>query len=882
MRIISWIISVLLLSTLPLAQQSFAGDQLPEPLFRKGVVVFKVTPEIKIDLPVDGSLRFGHPEIDLFLDDIDADKVERTFPFCFPPEPGGTDLTRIFTVYFDESLPVDDVRRGLAKREVIEYADRWTIERYSLDHNDRYRDRQWGMNVTESNAAHDISTGDRSVAVAIVDSGMDMDHPDLVPNLWINPGEDLNRNGVIDDNERNGRDDDGNGRIDDFNGWDFVGNDNNPDDVDRSGYRGHGTHCAGIASAKTNNEIGVASIGYNCGILPVRTGSGGFVQYGYHGIEYATRTGAKVVSCSWGGYEANNWTRDVVNYAYEHDVLVIAAAGNDNTDRLHYPCGFVNVLAVAATGSNDRKANFSNYGDWIDVAAPGVNIYSTFLVGDGSYVYMGGTSMACPFAASLGILIRATYPRMDVDEAWRLLVEGADDIDDDRMGSGRINAFQSLELGQEPAPIISELEIVSDDNDNGKMDPGETVELVVTISNAEDATIAEEVILTLTTDDPTINIENGEIVLENLEPGDHMANTDDPFVIEIDEDAVAHTTWFTVRAEANPGEIIVTRQFEVIIGHPAVLIVDDDGGSDLETWYFQSLENAGLGWIRWDVETAFAPDAEVLTDYDMVIWYTGNTNPPLDELDRWQMFDGIDNGAKVLLIGNRIGNDPDNRDFMIDYFGAEHVADSVFALTALGLPGDRPLAENVQMLLFGNEDAGDPTVSPSAMSPVNGADSLLVYGDPDQVTGVAGVYLSDPDSEKKTVYFGFTFEGVGDRGTPRHEALRQLFAWFNREEEESAPLDPRMTLQEFSLEQAYPNPFNAMINLKFSLPAASFYELAILDMSGRMVSILSSGAVKSGGYDLTWNARGHPSGIYYARLTTPGQSSVFRKLVLLK
>ncbi len=542
-----------------------------------GVVVFKVTPEVKSDLPPEGAHRFGVAEIDRFMDEIEAVKVERKHPFCLPPKPGGTDLTRTYNLHFPETIPVDQVCADMGKLNGIEYAEPWLIYRYFLEHNDPDRDRQWGLDICQANDAHDLATGDRTVGIALIDMGMDMDHPDLEDNIWVNPRE-----------EDNNQDDDENGKVDDFNGWDFVDDDNDPDDPTPANQRGgHGTHTAGIASAVTNNRIGIASVGYSCGIIPVRTGGAQGIMFGVEGIEYAATTGAKVISCSWGGYQPTRELEEVVNYAYEHDAMVVASAGNENVSFETYPASYDHVIAVAATDQDDRKwteggMEGSNYGEWVDVSAPGVDIYSTML--DGEYFTASGTSMACPFAGSVAILLRSKFPELSIDAITALLLNGADDIDDQnanyrgQLGSGRINAYRSLLLGPLILVEIGDLEVIADDNDDGVMNPGETVELAVTISLDEDQEDSvEDLIVTLTSEDSDITINVDYFEYEELQPGGSFFNDENPFELLIDADADTHTTYMTVSVDSEPADLHIERTFEMTIGPPEGWVFPGDG-----------------------------------------------------------------------------------------------------------------------------------------------------------------------------------------------------------------------------------------------------------------------------------------------------------------
>lgn len=839
-----------------------------------GVVVVNLAYDAAVSIPEEGAYRFGAPEIDRILDEIGATRVEVKFWGCYPPVSGGADITRYHNVYFPDDLDPYRVAADIAGAAEVESAEPWFVDYIVLDHNDPQRRNQYALNLMQANEAHDLATGDPAFPVAIIDTGVDLQHPDLTGNIWVNLGEDANGDGVLNNDDVNNRDDDGNGKRDDFNGWDFVGNSNDPDDRDF-----HGTHCAGIASAITNNNRGIASIGYSCSIMAVRSGSGMTIQYGYEGIQYAVRAGAKVLSLSWGGYGNSDVARAIVEYAHDHNVVVIAAAGNDNVSQIHYPAGYQTIIAVAATDDNDRRAGFSNYGDWIDVSAPGENILST--IPGNRYEYLSGTSMACPYVAGEAILIRSAFPNMSADEVRTIIEEGADNIDENnpnyrgRLGSGRINAFQSLQMGNRPILTIEELRIVSEDDNNGRIDPGETASIAVTISNGQNSVPTEGLHLYLASEDAAVTVNVDSVGLVDLGPGESVTSFDEPFSVTVNDDP-AHTSHLTVTLTAEPGGLELSKTFEVVIGHPNVIIVDDDEGSDTELDYFDIIESAGHGWQRWDVATQFSPDAATLQTFNLVIWATGAANPPLDELDRWQIESTLQEGGNIMLVGPRIGDDEANRDMLRNFFGARHESDSVRAYTVEGIAGNRPIPRNFQMPLPG----GDARMSPSTMTPVMGADSLVNYhlGD---ILGVGGVYRYNRNTEAKTVYLGFAFEKGSDSRTPRSDYLARIYEWFMADPN-ATPFDEKPVARLLALEPAYPNPLNGMVNFKYAVPAGSEFRLYLSDPSGRELGAISSGVGRGTPQIASFDASAFGAGVYFARLAIPGESAKVQRFVLIK
>jgi len=279
--------------------------------------------------------------------------------------------------------------------------------------NDPYWSLQWGPQKIEADWAWNTTIGDPSVLVAVIDTGIDWDHPDLAANYVAL-------------------------------GYDWVNDD--PDPMDDEG---HGTHCAGIIAAVINNSIGVA------GLAQVRImAEKGLDQYGQgyeddlaNAIIHAVDQGADVLSNSWGGYGESALIHDAVKYAYDSGVLVIAAAGNEATSTKLYPAAYDEVIAVSATDEYDNPAYFTNFGEWVELAAPGVDIYSTYW--DNTYRSMSGTSMATPHVAGVAALVWSQFPNMTREWVRAQLRYAADDLGDpgfdDYYGYGRINARNAVE-----------------------------------------------------------------------------------------------------------------------------------------------------------------------------------------------------------------------------------------------------------------------------------------------------------------------------------------------------------------------------------------------------------------------------------------------------
>lgn len=281
---------------------------------------------------------------------------------------------------------------------------------------------QWNLPAVEANRSWNLSRGSKDVKVAVVDTGADLDHPDLKGQF--------------------------------VQGYNIIDPASKPyDDV------GHGTHVSGIISALVNNNEGVAGITWYNKIMPVKVldKSGSGTTYSVaQGIIWAADHGAKVINLSLGNYADSQFLHDAIKYAYNKDVVLISAAGNDNTERPGYPAAYPEVLAVAATDSSMKRASYSNYGDYIDVAAPGTNIASTF---PGSqYAALSGTSMASPHVAAVAALIRSQNPELQNTEVMDILRNNVIDLGsaghDKYFGYGLIDSYKALSAAQgEGAPL---------------------------------------------------------------------------------------------------------------------------------------------------------------------------------------------------------------------------------------------------------------------------------------------------------------------------------------------------------------------------------------------------------------------------------------------
>ncbi len=307
------------------------------------------------------------------------------------------------------------VVKALQEKAAVEYAELDYLAEIALEPNDPYYTAayQWALTRIEAPAAWDITTGAPNITIAVIDTGVDLDHPDLAAKIVA--------------------------------GYDFFNSDPVPQDD-----HGHGTRVAGVAAAETNNGLGVAGLSWGARIMPLKalehTGYGPYSEIA-HSVTYAADNGAKVINLSLGGLTYSATLRDAVNYAHDRGCVVVAATGNDSLDLLRYPARYPSVLAVGATDNADQRYSTSNYGPEVDLAAPGFAIYSTLW--DNSYGSESGTSLAAPHVSGLAALIWSLNPALSNVQVESIIKATAQDLGhpgrDGYYGFGRINARAALE-----------------------------------------------------------------------------------------------------------------------------------------------------------------------------------------------------------------------------------------------------------------------------------------------------------------------------------------------------------------------------------------------------------------------------------------------------
>lgn len=432
-----------LLATLLLSVQSEAQNY--EKYYIDGSLYVKFVDSYAHHLQVNADKTVSLTDAAYFADFVETFEVQSiTRPFDYR---NAHKLLQTFEMKLRDHSRLEEAIAALEQRPEIEYAEKVPMQYTDFKPNDTLynlvsglNNWNWHLDVIQAELAWDITHGDAEIKVAIVDNAIWSEHPDLADKIVLQ--RDVMNNTNSSDPPAGG----------------------NPADWS------HGTHCSGLATAITNNEIGIAGIGFNTSIIAVKAANDNSPNgiYGQYGMSWAMNNGAHIISMSYGGPGFSSTVQNLINTGHSNGIVFVAAAGNDNNSVLHYPSAYNHVISVAATDENDKKADFSNFSETVDIAAPGGSgtngpaglLSSTWdFTVRGYYDSYSGTSMACPMVAGLCSLILSINPDITPDLVEEILKTTSDNIDDlnpdyiGMIGAGRINAYQAV-MAVPYAPVV--------------------------------------------------------------------------------------------------------------------------------------------------------------------------------------------------------------------------------------------------------------------------------------------------------------------------------------------------------------------------------------------------------------------------------------------
>tara|TARA_Y100001970_G_scaffold293486_1_gene440629 strand:+ start:711 stop:2711 length:2001 start_codon:yes stop_codon:yes gene_type:complete len=486
-------------------------------------------------------------------------------------------FSKIYRVFFKEnsSFNLENIKANFERSNYINNVEYDYYRKVNYTPNDPRYNNQWFLQQIHSNDAWDIwdisngeTPGNQSIILSSVDLGVNWQHPDLVGNLWQNLNEDADGDGhtieyiggqwVLDPGDLNGIDDDNwdnnmSTFIDDLVGWDVAGStygDNDPD-VPNNGSWAHGTHVAGLLSATTNNNTGIASSAFNCSVMSIKctaeSEDPSYISNGFDGVLYAAKAGYysqgfSIINCSWGGTGYNMFEQELINMCTnEYNALIFAAAGNDNIEQAHYPSSYEDVISVTALGQNNSWNHWATYHNTVDLASPGESIQSCVNNGSG-YSSWTGTSMASPVAASVAGLMKSLYPSWGREQIRTMIIETANPIIyqvnpeqyiQGKLGSGRVDALNAVITPLFPKIELAEIDLFIQDDFNDQINIGETIELTAIFLNDSEWGMATNPNITIDCDSDDINVVNQFIALENIPSGEATINFE-PIIIEFD------------------------------------------------------------------------------------------------------------------------------------------------------------------------------------------------------------------------------------------------------------------------------------------------------------------------------------------------------------
>jgi serine protease len=448
----------------PVVKQLVSRYTIPENVtpsdYLEKTVVLRLKPQYR-GLITASSV--DHSGLSTFLQSIGAATPSKRFPNHQPParefnERGEKleDLSLIYSFTYTANTPLEKVLNRLLSLGLFEYAEPWFVPKTCYTPNDPSIVFQYPLTKLDAFNAWNVSMGDTNVVVGITDTGTELTHADL-GNIKFNYADPIN-----------GVDNDGDSYVDNFRGWDLGENDNDPS----FNANAHGVHVSGLAAATTDNNTGIAGVGFKCKFLPVKIANAtGALTMAYDGIVYAADHGCAIINCSWGGTGGGQFGQNIINYAtINQNSLVVAAAGNNGALQDFFPASYNYVISVAGTNNNDQKWSGSNYGYNIDVCAPGDAIYSTW-AGNG-YTISSGTSMASPIAAGAAAIIKTMFPAYTALQVGEQLKVTCDNIYpsnpavlSEKLGTGRVNLYKAITQTGSPS-VVNTVRTITDNNDN--------------------------------------------------------------------------------------------------------------------------------------------------------------------------------------------------------------------------------------------------------------------------------------------------------------------------------------------------------------------------------------------------------------------------------
>ena len=900
MKILSYLFTILLViimtgmtqTTEDISQQETKAFNLRDtkPLFHKGMITIKLKDGVGDYHAQRGAVSFNIPSLDDKVSRYKVDRLEKRYRYNPQKlEDDLPNLSRLYWIEFPEKLSVTKVAREFSKDTNIEYAEPIPyIHLFEIPHDPMYGDLHHLPQIKADSAwdIHKGENGTEEVVIAIVDSGTEWDHEDLIDNIWQNMGEDADGDGktieylsgewVFDPDDENGVDDDGNGYTDDFIGWNFHNSDNDPNPIPGTYKWTHGTLIAGYAGASTNNGVGVASIPWNLKIIPIQAGWEAIPYQAYNAIIYAAENGADVISCSWGNYGFTSLAyQEAIDYANGLGSIIVSAAANDDVFRNYMPATSPGVISVAALNQYDEKASYSNFGSSVNISAPGGDDNGELLTTDvdNSYGSAMGTSCATPIVAGLLGLVKSYHPEWTREQVITQVFGTADDIDpinpgyENQLGSGCINAYRALtetdvSLDQEIALDYCGLTF-HDADDNDILEAGDTAVLNLKLRNYNWGVGAEDATFNLITEDPDITITIDTYIADI--PADNFYTLESAFEIKIAEQATAHLAEFklitTADVEITWGD---TLSFQLLVAPHGILVYQGDGTGDAFSGDYinEFLVDQGFQVFY----TSHFPsslegfDATFLSYGNYDYNHRGGVNFTMEEAQTIQ--DYLANGGKMYVecgtfFGMQVYHHYPDVSELMDLFGVDTV--------------ETPQTHNRINYLVGEQGSicEDLIFKASSQYPFWYIDKITPnengvaafdeanYGNV-AVQGV-GAY------GQKTFIFSYAVSKLlENEESTRDEVMSRIIDFFGLITNVE---DDNMSTKLGSDLEIFPNPFSNFITVEYELDQPENVRIIFYDQFGKQVDEIEE--YQSKGYNqVIWTPENLQTGIYYFRIAT--------------
>ena len=900
------------------------------------VVKFKEAPQL-----LQRSLKKALP-------DFIVKESTQLFPGQSKLNKGEESLSRIYLLKFESPENPFEAATKISKLNGVEWAEPKYVQTVSYSPNDSLfvLDRQKNLKRVLADSAWNITKGDSSVIIGIVDTGVDWTHPDLLANVWYDHGV--------------------------FKGKDLGGINGTPDDDPREDEsllnRYHGTHVAGIACAVTDNQKGIASIGFNCSFIPVKASRGDkrdangypYIYYGYEGIKYAADNGAKVINCSWGGFDYSNFGQEIINYAISKGALVVAAAGNDGELADYYPASYQGVLSVGwLETDSDAISIAANYGRNVDVFAPGTSILSTWpkkLSTDSLYYRISGSSMSSPLVAGLAGLVFSTphnYTALQVAEQIRVT---SDDIEQSNntnlkylLGRGRINAFRAVSDTNTISLRATNVKFIDEGNDNGRLESGETVSIEVTFINY--LKNVNNIFVQLVNDDNSIVLLQENFTTGSMNTRDFVNNTSNKFRFVIQQTAPLnydlHLLLKYTGDNYNDFQWISTRINPTYVTHNVGKIITSitSKGALGFNDYPNNTEGAGFkfnggnnllfeGAFMYGTSTNKVMDAARVTSQQDADFVTVTpVKMALSDNTAQHSFTVFnDDGAAANKLGIETkfhaysyANPPDDNSLLLIAEMKNTTQQDINGLHAgfyfdWDMPEDNPTIDSTEYDLtdnFGYAFCSDKTAESTIIGAALISSDKYGYYPIDNNAITGSVILADDNgfsnNEKWITLSSGTINtkiGPGDISfvisgggfnIPAQDTLKVGFviaAGETLEEVRTAIKRSRIKYQEiitsieedhqklptdFELFQNYPNPFNPETVIRYQLSVASHVRLKIYDLLGREVAVLVNEFKQPGVYNSQFSIRNYSlPSGVYFYQLNAGGAIQTKKMILLK